>query len=68
MMWMLESGPDDRPTAKQALRHHWFKCDKHVIRDLLIYNQVMVSGQIEAGPQFQDRGLSGMKSGLSSNN
>jgi len=66
MMWMLESGPDDRPTAKQALRHHWFKCDRHVIRDLLIYNQVMVSGQIDHSSQ-QDKALSDIKSGISSN-
>jgi serine/threonine protein kinase len=47
MMWMLEADPEDRPTAKQALRHHWFKCDKQVIKDLLSYNEVICTGNLE---------------------
>lgn len=47
MMWMLEAEPDDRPTAKQALRHHWFKCDKQVLRDLLLYNSVICSSNVD---------------------
>lgn len=47
MMWMLEAEPEDRPTAKQALRHHWFKCDKQVLRDLLLYNSVVCSSNLD---------------------
>ncbi len=43
MLWMLEADPDNRATAKQALKHHWFKCDKDVLRDLLKYNEVLCS-------------------------
>lgn len=35
IMWMLEQDPGDRPTAKQALMHTWFKNDQDIIQELL---------------------------------
>jgi serine/threonine protein kinase len=36
--WMLEVDAEDRPTAKEALKHKWFIKDKQVIKDLLDIN------------------------------
>jgi serine/threonine protein kinase len=32
---MIEADPEKRPTAKQALMHEWFKCDKGILIRLL---------------------------------
>jgi serine/threonine protein kinase len=39
--WMLQSNPDKRPSAHEALTHPWFNHDKDIIRDLLLLNEVM---------------------------
>lgn len=35
LMWLLEADPEDRPSAKEALKHDWFQEDKAIITDLL---------------------------------
>ena len=40
---MLQSDPDKRPTAQQALEHEWFKCDRLIIGELLNVNQAICS-------------------------
>ena len=51
LIWMLEATPNERPTAKQALTHSWFKCDKQVLRDLLLYNSIVCSHNKDSGSQ-----------------
>lgn len=41
MGWMLEADEQDRPFAKQALKHNWFLSDKKVIKNLLEINSLM---------------------------
>lgn len=43
LIWMLEADPEERPSAKQAIGHQWFKCDKQVLRDLILYNSIVCS-------------------------
>ena len=40
---MLQSDPEKRPTASQALEHEWFKCDRLIIGELLHVNQAICS-------------------------
>ena len=40
---MLQSDPEKRPTAAQALEHDWFKCDRQIIGELLNVNQAICS-------------------------
>jgi serine/threonine protein kinase len=35
IMWMLDSDPGNRPSAKDALMHSWFKNDSEIIKELL---------------------------------
>ena len=48
---MLESDPEDRPSASEALKHKWFMEDKHVIKTLLknntlSNNEIMVKQEL----------------------
>ena len=38
---MIEAEPENRPTAKQALKHPWFTHDKHIIKELLAVNTLI---------------------------
>lgn len=49
MMWMIEANPQDRPTAKQALKHPWFTQDKQILKDLLHINDLICSQARPAG-------------------
>jgi serine/threonine protein kinase len=40
---MIEAEPENRPTAKQALKHPWFTHDKHIIKELLAVNTLICS-------------------------
>lgn len=46
LICMLNSNPDQRPTASEALAHPWFNNEKDIIRDLLIMNEVMCEDAI----------------------
>lgn len=39
VQWMLEADPANRPNAKKALSHVWFKEDKQIVKVLLSINQ-----------------------------
>jgi len=43
-MWMLESDPGKRPSAKQSLMHSWFKNDQEIIQELLQVNDDVCNG------------------------
>ena len=43
MFWMIEAEPENRPSAKQALKHPWFTIDKHIIKELLAVNTLICS-------------------------
>ena len=38
---MIASAPLKRPTARQALSHEWFSCDKNILQNLLETNQII---------------------------
>lgn len=41
LMWMIEADPEDRPSAKESLKHDWFQQDKDIIMNLLKQNNLM---------------------------
>ncbi len=43
LFWLLNSDPEKRPTAAEALQHDWFKNDKNIINDLLNVNNMICS-------------------------
>lgn len=45
IMLMLEADPDKRPTAKEALMHEWFKCDKDILKELLRANNILCTNK-----------------------
>lgn len=38
---MIAADPLKRPTARQALQHEWFSCDKNILQNLLEANQLI---------------------------
>ncbi len=39
---MLSINPNNRPSAKEALNHMWFKCDQAIIQNLLAANENII--------------------------
>ena len=47
---MLEKNPDQRPSAKEALGHLWFKQDEKILQELLLMNNIVCSNDIVMTP------------------